>query len=104
MDAFLALIGANPADLFWAFTGGICGGLVTMGPKPQILPIFIAVFVGTAVGTAGAPVIPPLFGYKPSTLATLFIGASGLPIIKMVIAVAKRVKWSPFDRKIGENG
>lgn len=102
MGAFLVLIGSNPADLFWAFAGGICGGLVTMGPKPQFLPIFVAVIVGTAVGTAGAPVIPPLFGYKPSALATLFIGASGLPIIKMVVAVAKRIKWSPLEKRIGE--
>lgn len=95
MDAFLAYIGINPADLFAAFTGGICAALLTTGPKPSLWNMVVAIIVGTGVGSYGGPVIPGMFGAKPSGFWTMGIGASGVPIIKGLILGFSRVRFLP---------
>lgn len=99
MDALFAYLHVNPVDFFAAFTGGVCAALVSSGTRPNAWNIFVAVVVGTGVGSYGGPVLPPILGYKPSGFASLLIGASGLPIIRGAIYSAKLIKFGPLERK-----
>lgn len=100
MEAFLLHIGINPADVFAAFTGGVCAAFATQGSRPTVLGVVSSIIVGTGVGSYGGPVIPAYLGLKPSGFATFAVGAAGLPIIATIRAAASRIKWSPVDKKI----
>lgn len=99
MEAFLLHIGINPADVFAAFTGGVCAAFATQGSRPTVLGVVSSIIVGTGVGSYGGPVIPAYFGLKPSGFATFAVGAAGLPIIAAIRAAAARIKWSPIENK-----
>ena len=101
MDALFTYVHVTPVDFFAAFTGGVCAALATSGSRPSLWNIFVAVVVGTGVGSYGGPVLPPMIGYKPSGFASLLIGASGLPIIRGAIFASKRLRWAPaIERKM----
>lgn len=95
MEAFLIHIGVNPADVFAAFTGGVCAAFATQGSRPTLLGVLSSVIVGTGVGSYGGPVIPAYLGLKPSGFASFAVGAAGLPIITGILAAAARMKWGP---------
>jgi hypothetical protein len=98
MEAFLIHIGINPADVFAAFTGGVCAAFATQGSKPTVLGVVSSIIVGTGVGSYGGPVLPSYLGFKPSGFATFAVGAAGLPIITGIRAAASRLRWSPADK------
>ena len=81
MEAFLLHIGINPADVFAAFTGGVCAAFATQGSRPTLLGVVSSVIVGTGVGSYGGPVLPTYVWLKPSGFWTMVIGFSGLPIL-----------------------
>lgn len=93
IEAFLLHMNINPADVFAAFTGGICAALATQGSKPTLIGVFSSIIVGTGVGSYGGPVLPPYFGMKPSGFATFAIGAAGMPIIAGIRAAAAKINF-----------
>lgn len=81
MEAFLIHIGINPADVFAAFTGGVCAAFATQGSRPTLIGILSSIIIGTGVGSYGGPVLPTYVDLKPGGFWTFVIGFSGLPIL-----------------------
>ena len=103
MEAFLLHIGINPADVFAAFTGGVCAAFATQGSRPTLLGVVSSIIVGTGVGSYGGPVLPTYIGIKPSGFWTLVIGFSGLPILGLCrsgVTKALKIRFSMAERKI----
>ena len=100
MEAFLLHIGINPADVFAAFTGGVCAAFATQGSKPTLIGVLSSIIVGTGVGSYGGPVLPAYIGAKPSGFSTFIIGGCGLPILLMFRAGIARVRWSPAGKNL----
>lgn len=103
MEAFLLHIGINPADVFAAFTGGVCAAFATQGSRPTLLGVVSSIIVGTGVGSYGGPVLPTYIGIKPSGFWTLVIGFSGLPILVLCrsgVTKALKIRFSMAEHKI----
>lgn len=99
MEAFLIHIGIAPADVFAGFTGGVLAGLVTSGARPNVWGIFCSVVIGVGAASYGGPVLPLYVGMKPTGFTSFVIGLAGTPIVKAIIAVVTRFRWSPLEKK-----
>lgn len=103
MEAFLLYIGINPADVFAAFTGGVCAAFATQGARPTLIGVVSSIVVGTGVGSYGGPVLPTYVNMKPSGFWTMVIGFSGLPILLVCrtgFTKALKLRLSMVERKI----
>ena len=102
MEAFLIHIGINPADVFAAFTGGVCASFATQGSRPTLIGVISSIIVGTGVGAYGGPVLPTYIGLKPSGFMSFLIGASGLPVLitcRSGIVKLLKMRFSFAERK-----
>ena len=103
MEAFLIHIGINPADVFAAFTGGVCASFATQGSRPTLIGVISSIIVGTGVGAYGGPVLPTYIGLKPSGFMSFIIGASGLPVLiacRGAVIKAMKLRFSLSERKL----
>jgi len=103
MEAFLLHIGINPADVFAAFTGGVCASFATQGSRPTLIGVISSIIVGTGVGAYGGPVLPTYIGLKPSGFWSFIIGASGLPVLVACrggVVMLLKMRFSIAGRKI----
>lgn len=95
MEAFLIHIGVNPADVVAGFSGGMCAALVTTGSRPTLWGVATSILIGACAGGYAGPVAPAYVGLKPSPFASFVIGLCGMPLCRMFIKGAERLRWVP---------
>lgn len=102
MEAFLIHMGVSPVDVFAGGAGGMLAGLVTTGAKPTVWNVLVSIVAGLIVAGYGGPVLPTYVGVRPSPFSSFVIGVGGVPICRILFAGISKVKWSPFEHKIGD--